>query len=132
MEITEKYILQLLDEAIEIREKAYSEYSKFKVGAVVVDEKGEHHYGVNVENASYGLTICGERNAIFSGVTKGLKKVDILCLVADTSIPTPPCGACRQVLSEFSHEKTLIIMGNIKKDYKVVTMEEILPFPFKL
>ncbi|GLI55549.1 cytidine deaminase [Propionigenium maris DSM 9537] len=132
MRIEEREIFTLIDEAIEARENAYTKYSGFKVGAVVVDENGNHHLGANVENASYGLSNCGERTAIFTGVTKGMKRIDKICIVADTSGPVSPCGACRQVIKEFSTDDTIIILANLKKDYKILTMEELLPYGFEL
>ncbi|MGL4533733.1 MAG: cytidine deaminase [Fusobacteriaceae bacterium] len=127
----EKDILKLIDEAIVAREGAYAPYSKFKVGAVVVDENNKHYNGCNVENASYGLSNCGERTAIFSAVSSGMKKIKMIAVVADTSGPVSPCGACRQVIKEFGDEDTVIILGNLKKDYKIMTMEELLPYGFK-
>lgn len=129
--MTEKEILELIDEAILAREGAYAPYSKFKVGAVVVDENGTHYKGANVENASYGLSNCGERTAIFSAVTSGMKKIKAIAVVADTTGPVSPCGACRQVIKEFGGEDTVIILGNLKRDYKIMTMEELLPYGFQ-
>lgn len=122
----------LIEEAIKARENAYVNYSKFKVGAVVVDEKGNHYPGVNVENGSYGLTNCAERTAIFNAVTGGMKKISIICIVADTKGPVSPCGACRQVIKEFSDDKTIIILANLNKEYKIMTIEELLPYGFEL
>ncbi|MGL5051863.1 MAG: cytidine deaminase [Fusobacteriaceae bacterium] len=127
----EKEILELIDEAIVAREGAYAPYSKFKVGAVVVDENNKHYKGCNVENASYGLSNCGERTAIFSAVSSGMKKIKTIAVVADTSGPVSPCGACRQVIKEFGDEDTVIILGNLKRDYKIMTMEELLPYGFQ-
>lgn len=132
MKLEEKKIFELIDEAIEARENAYTKYSKFKVGAVVVDEKGNHYKGANVENASYGLTNCGERTAIFTAITAGMKTIDTICIVADTTGPVSPCGACRQVIKEFATDNTVIILGNLKKDYMILTMEELLPYGFEL
>jgi cytidine deaminase len=132
MLINEKEILELIDEAIEARENAYVKYSGFKVGAVVVDEKGNHYRGANVENASYGLTNCGERTAIFSAVTNGMKNIAAICIVADTTGPVSPCGACRQVIKEFAKEDTSIILSNLKKEYKVLSIEDLLPYGFEL
>lgn len=128
----DKKILELIDEAIEARKNAYVKYSNFAVGAVVVDENGKHFKGVNVENASYGLTNCGERTAIFTAVTNGMKKISIICIVADTSGPVSPCGACRQVIKEFSDNETIIILANLKRNYKIITVDELLPFGFEL
>lgn len=130
--LTEKEILELVDEALEARESAYAKYSGFKVGAVVVDEKGNHYKGANVENASYGLSNCGERSAIFAAVSNGMKKIAVIAVVADTTLPVSPCGACRQVISEFADENTVIILGNLKRDYKIATPEELLPYGFAL
>lgn len=128
----EKEILDLIQEAIDARENAYAPYSNFKVGAVVVDENGTHFKGANVENASYGLSNCGERSAIFAGVSQGMKKIKVICVVADTTGPVSPCGACRQVIKEFADNDTVIILGNLKKDYKIMDMEELLPYGFQL
>lgn len=125
-------ILKLIDKTIEIRNKAYAPYSNFKVGALVVDENNNHHLGVNVENGSYGLTNCAERTAIFSGVANDMKKIKAIVVVAETTDPVSPCGACRQVISEFSDETTTIILSNLKRDYKIMTLDEILPYRFKL
>ena len=132
MKISEEKIKELIDEAILARENAYTPYSNFKVGALVIDEKGIHHSGCNVENGSFGLTNCGERTAIFNGISKGMKNIDIIVVVADTTGPVSPCGACRQVIKEFSTENTTIILANLKKDYKIMTMEELLPYGFTL
>jgi len=125
-------ILQLIDEAILARENAYAKFSNFKVGATLIDDRGNHYSGCNVENSSYGLSMCAERNAIFHAVSKGMKNIKILAIVGDTEEPISPCGACRQVINEFATDETIIIMANIKKEYKVVTFKEIFPYGFKL
>lgn len=132
MNLSEEKIKELITEAIEAREKAYTPYSHFKVGALVIDDKGHHHKGCNVENGSFGLTNCGERTAIFKAVSEGMEKIDTIVIVADTTGPVSPCGACRQVIKEFSTENTTIILANLKKDYKIMTMEELLPYGFSL
>ena len=132
LELTKNEVLSIIEEAIAAREYAYVPYSHFKVGAVVIDENNNHYKGCNVENGSFGLTVCGERTAIFTGVANGMKKIKYLCVVADTTVPVAPCGACRQVMQEFSDKDTKIIMANLKKDYKIVTIAELLPFPFIL
>lgn len=128
----EKEILSYIDMAIDIRKNAYAKYSNFSVGAIVVDEKGNIHKGVNVENSSYGLTNCAERSAIFSGISKGMKKIKVLCVVGDTEEVISPCGACRQVINEFSSDETVIILGNLKREYKIYSIKELLPLAFKL
>jgi len=130
--MSEKEILILIQKAIKIRENAYARYSNFAVGAIVIDENGNHFAGVNVENASYGLSICAERNAIFSAVTKGVRNIRVICVVGETSMPISPCGACRQVIKEFATEETIIILSNLEKKYKIFAMEELLPYGFSL
>jgi cytidine deaminase len=125
-------ILSLIDMAIDARKMAYTPYSNFKVGAVVVDNNGEYHLGCNVENGSYGLTNCAERTAIFKAVSEGMKEIIAIAVVADTSGPVSPCGACRQVMSEFATDKTTIILANLNKEYKIMGIEDILPYGFKL
>lgn len=124
-------IEEYLEKAIKIREKAYTPYSKFKVGAIVVDQDENEYVGVNVENSSYGLSNCAERTAIFTAVTNGMKTLKLLVVVGDTEGPVSPCGACRQVMKEFATEETIIVMGNLKKEYKIMSIEEILPYGFK-
>ena len=96
---------KLLAAAQAARDNAYAPYSKFKVGAAVETVDGEIFTGCNIENASYGLTCCAERNAVFAAVCSGVRRFKTLCVVADTDEPVAPCGACRQVLAEFPFEK---------------------------
>ena len=118
----------ILDRAFEVMEKAYAPYSKYHVGACVKTKDGKYHVGANIENASYGLTNCAERTAIFKAVSEGQTKFKALAVVADTEGPCAPCGACRQVISEF--EIPRIIMANLRGDYTVVELEGLLPFRF--
>ncbi len=131
MKLTKAQISALVKESIRARKNAYAPYSQFKVGALLVDDKGRKFSGVNVENGSYGATVCAERTAIFSAVANGMKKIKLLVVVGDTPGPIPPCGMCRQVIAEFSDSKTQIVMANLKGDYRVVTNAELLPFPFE-
>lgn len=131
-ELNEKLILEYVDKAIVARENAYAPYSKFKVGAVLVDENGNETLGANIENGSYGLSNCAERSAIFAAASKGMRKIKLIAVVADTTGPVSPCGACRQVIKEFADDDTIIILGNLKRDYKLMTMEELLPYGFEL
>ncbi len=128
----EKTISELVHRAIEAREMAYAPYSEFKVGAAVLADNGKVYTGVNVENSSYGLTNCGERTAIFTAVTNGMKKIIAIAIAADTEEPVSPCGACRQVIYEFSDKDTIIILSNLKGDRMIFGVEEILPYGFKL
>ena len=126
--MTELEIQKLMDCAIKARENAYSPYSHFAVGAALLCEDGTLYEGCNIENASYGLTNCAERTAIFKAVSEGQTKFKALAVVADTEGPCAPCGACRQVMAEF--KIPLIIMGNLMGNIKIVTIEELLPFSF--
>ncbi|MCQ5320472.1 cytidine deaminase [Veillonella parvula] len=126
--MTEQEILKLIDRAIVARKKSYSPYSHFGVGAALVCEDGSIYEGCNIENASYGLTNCAERTAIFKAVSEGHTKFKALAVVADTEGPCAPCGACRQVISEF--EISQIILANLKGNYRLVSLDELLPFRF--
>ena len=126
--MTEQEIKNLIDHAIVAREKTYSPYSHFGVGAALLCEDGAIYEGCNIENASYGLTNCAERTAIFKAVSEGHTKFKALAVVADTEGPCAPCGACRQVVAEF--KIPIIIMGNLMGNVKIVTIEELLPFSF--
>ena len=126
--MTELEIQNLMERAIKARENSYSPYSHFAVGAALLCEDGTIFEGCNIENASYGLTNCAERTAIFKAVSEGHTKFKALAVVADTEGPCAPCGACRQVMAEF--KIPLIIMGNLMGNIKIVTIEELLPFSF--
>lgn len=130
LELKEKDILKYIDEANEILERAYVPYSKFPVAALLIDDNGNKHKGVNVENASYGLGICAERNVIPTAVTEGMKKIKLLVVTGRTPEPISPCGACRQVISEFSDEDTIIILTNTDRKYMVTSIQELLPYSF--
>ena len=119
---------KLIQAAIEMRKQTYSPYSNFAVGAAVLSNDGYIYGGCNIENASYGLTNCAERTAIFNAVSDGKRNISAIAVVADTDRPCSPCGACRQVIGEF--KIPCIIMANLKGEYKTVTLEELLPFSF--
>lgn len=121
---------ELLNAALSARERAYAPYSKFLVGAAVLAKSGKIYTGCNIENASYGLTVCAERNALFSAVGAGEREFTALCVVGDTEAPISPCGACRQVMAEFKVPR--IILANLKDDVKEYTLEELLPYGFSL
>ncbi len=121
---------QLFEAAVAARKNSYSPYSHFAVGAAVRTADGKIYGGCNVENASYGLCCCGERNAIFAAVCAGERELEAICVVADTQKPVSPCGACRQVMSEFKIKN--IILANIQGDIRIYTLEEILPYGFDL
>ena len=125
----EKYIQKLINRAVVARDKTYSPYSHFGVCAALLCEDGSIYEGCNIENVSYGLTNCAERTAIFKAVSEGQTKFKALAVVADTEGPCAPCGACRQVISEFGIPR--IIMANLRGDYTVVDLEGLLPFRFR-
>jgi len=122
----------LLDAAQEAKKNAYAPYSHFHVGAALITEGGKIYSGCNVENTSYGLTICAERNAIFQMVAEGERKISEILIIGDAKEFLPPCGACRQVMSEFSSKDTIVYMCTQSGEVKKVTMADILPFTFFL
>lgn len=119
---------ELMKMAIEARQNAYAPYSRFAVGAALLAESGKVYTGCNIENASYGLTCCAERNAIFAAVGAGERRFKMLAVAADSPEPVAPCGACRQVIAEFGIP--LVVMGNLKEATKTMTAEELLPYGF--
>lgn len=121
---------KLIEIAKEAREKAYVPYSKFKVGAALLTKDGKIFTGCNVENASYGLTCCAERTAIFKAVSEGYSNFAALAVVADVPNLCSPCGACRQVIAEFGGD-IKVYMANLKGQYATTTVEELLPGFFK-
>lgn len=123
---------ELICKAIEARDLSYSPYSKFAVGAAVLTSDGEVYLGANIENASYGLAMCAERNALYNAYCHGITQEDIeaLAIVADTKLPVSPCGACRQVISELFPSDKPIFLANLKGDIKETSVEELLPYSF--
>ena len=105
---------KLLEAALQARDNAHAPFSKFKVGAAIEDENGRIFTGCNVENATYGLTICAERLAVFKAISEGARKFTRIAVAADTNVLTPPCGACRQILWEFCGDIE-IILGNLSR-----------------
>ena len=123
---------QLIAKAVEARKLSYSPYSHFAVGAALLCKDGKVFNGANVENSSYPLCTCAERNALYNAMMNGYKKEDFvaLALSADTDEPCSPCGACRQVISELFPREAPIYMSNLKGDEKETTIDELLPFAF--
>jgi cytidine deaminase len=123
---------ELIKKAEEARKLSYSPYSHFAVGAALLCKDGRVFIGTNVENSSYPLCMCAERNALYNAMMNGVKKEDMvaLALTADTDEPCSPCGACRQVISELFPKNAPIYMANLKGDVKETTIEELLPFAF--
>ena len=120
---------RLIAAALEARENAHAPFSKFKVGAAVQDEAGRIFTGCNVENATYGLTVCAERVAIFKAISEGARKFTRVAVVADTGNLTPPCGACRQILWEFCGDIELV-MANLQGKSETVRLGALFPRAF--
>ncbi|GIQ62209.1 cytidine deaminase [Paenibacillus cisolokensis] len=121
---------RLIQEAIEARKRAYAPYSGFQVGAAVMAD-GKVYRGCNVENASYGLTNCAERTAVFKAVSEGARRIEAVAVVADTEGPVSPCGACRQVLAEFCDSETVVYLANIRGEAEEWTIGRLLPGAFR-
>jgi cytidine deaminase len=111
------------------REHAHAKFSNFKVGAGLRAASGKIYGGCNVENATYGLTVCAERVAIFKAISEGERKFDAIAVVTDTDTLTPPCGACRQIIWEFCGDVP-VVMSNLQGKTDVVRMSELFPKPF--
>ncbi len=130
----EQIFIELLEKAKESALKAYSPYSNFPVGACILYESGKIYCGCNVENASYGLSICAERNAMSSAIAEGEKtKIKAIAIYSPKQEMCMPCGACRQWISEFaiSENETKIILENKKKEPEVLSLVDIFPYGFK-
>ncbi|MEN1969385.1 cytidine deaminase [Lentibacillus sp. N15] len=121
----------LIDEAKSIREKAYVPYSKFPVGAALLTKSGKIYTGCNIENAAFPVSCCAERVAIFKAISNGETEFKEMAVAADTPRPVPPCGSCRQVMSEFFDQMMPVHLTNLHGDTKTVTVNELLPFSFK-
>ena len=121
---------RLVEEAKRARLFAYSPYSDCSVGAAVRTTEGKIYIGCNVENKFLGSTMCAERIAVFRAVSEGERQIEALAVVADTKNPIPPCGACRQIITEFGI--STVIMANMKEDVIVMTGEELMPCSFNM
>ena len=119
----------LVDTARKARLNAHAEFSHFKVGAALETVDGTIIPGCNIENATYGLTICAERVAMFKALSEGHRQFRRIVVVADTEAPTPPCGACRQILWEFGGDLE-VILANLKQEAGRHRLSQLLPLPF--
>ena len=119
----------LVDAARQARNNAVADFSHFKVGAALETDTGEIVTGCNVENATYGLTVCAERVAIFKALSEGKRSFKRIAVVADTASPTPPCGACRQIIWEFCGDVEVVI-ANLSSVTATYRMRDLLPVPF--
>jgi cytidine deaminase len=122
---------ELVKKAIGAMGNAYAPYSRYKVGAAVLTSRGEIFTGANVENASYGLTVCAERTAVFNAVTHGHRKIAAVAVVVSKGGRAVPCGACLQVLAEFGRS-VRIILADRKGGFGVTTLGALLPAAFRL
>ena len=121
---------ELVELARKAREFSYSPYSKFKVGAALITNEGKVYSGCNIENASFGITNCAERTAIFKAVSEGAREIDTIAIIADSDEPCSSCGTCRQAMAEFKVKR--VIMANLKGEVKAVSLAELLPYSFAL
>ena len=120
---------ELIEAATAVRENAYAPFSDFRVGSALETDDGEIISGCNVESASYGLTVCAERVAIWKAISQGKRKIKHIAVVADTEELTPPCGVCRQIIWEFGGDIP-VIMANLKGKTETVQMKDLLPRAF--
>jgi cytidine deaminase len=119
----------LVDAARRAREHAHARFSNFKVGAALETADGAMVTGCNIENATYGLTVCAERVAMFKALSEGHRHFTRIAIVADTAAPTPPCGACRQILWEFGGDLEIVLANNERETARF-KLSELLPHPF--
>lgn len=120
---------ELVEAARLVRENAYAPFSEFKVGAALETDDGEIIVGSNVESASYGLTVCAERVAVWNAISQGKRKIKRIAVVADTEDLTPPCGVCRQIIWEFGGNIP-VIFANLHGKVETVEMKDLLPRAF--
>lgn len=123
-------IEQLIVESKNAREKAYTPYSNFAVGAALLGESGKVYHGCNIENSSFSMTNCAERTAFFNAVSEGVQTFKALAIIGETKGPISPCGACRQVIAEFCDGNMPIYLTNLKGDVQETTVAELLPGAF--
>lgn len=122
---------QLMEHAKHAMENAYVPYSKFPVGAALLSEDGTVFEGCNIENSAYGMTNCAERTAFFKAISSGIRTFKALAVTGDTEGPISPCGACRQVISEFCSMDMPVFLTNLKGDVTETTVGELLPGAFR-
>ena len=119
----------LTESALAARRNAHAPFSHFQVGAALEDDSGRIHTGCNVENATYGLTVCAERVAVFKAISEGARKFTRVVVAADTEVLTPPCGACRQILWEFCGDVELTLV-NLRGKTEMFHLKDLFPRPF--
>jgi cytidine deaminase len=119
----------LIAAARRVRRFARADYSKFRVGAALETADGTIVTGCNIENATYGLTVCAERVAMFKALSEGHRRFRRIAVVADTALPTPPCGPCRQILWEFGGDLE-VVLANLRRETTRMRLVDLLPLPF--
>jgi cytidine deaminase len=119
----------LTQAALDARANAHAPFSHFLVGAAILDTSGRIHTGCNIENATYGLTICAERVAVFKAISRGVRQFTRIAVAADTDVLTPPCGACRQILWEFCGDVELVLV-NPRGKTETFRLKDLFPRPF--
>ncbi len=129
--LTEHEQHELLSRARLAMENSHSPYSSFRVGAALRSADGVVWSGCNVENASFGLTVCAERTALVKAVSEGVREFDAVAIVTDGSKPTMPCGACRQALAEFCADELIVVVESASKKLIVSTLGALLPRSFR-
>lgn len=127
--MSDESLQQLIETAKKARLQSIAPFSNFLVGAALKTEEGKVYMGCNVESASYGLTVCAERVAIWKALSEGERHFTELAIVADTGSLTPPCGTCRQIIWEFAKNAT-IVLGNLRGETQIVSIRELLPRAF--
>jgi len=132
MTIPDSTLAQLKRVARDAAKRAYAPYSGFAVGAAVLGGTGAMHAGANVENASYGLSICAERSAIFRALAEGERTIRAVCVYTPTPVASTPCGACRQVILEFGAEAIIVCCSDDDKAERRYALRELLPDAFRL
>lgn len=123
---------ELIAAAIEAQKKAYAPYSRFRVGAALLDEQGRLYTGCNIENASYGATCCAERTAVFTAVAAGSRQIRRIAVVGDQPEPCVPCGICRQVLAEFAAPDFELLAATPSGTAIRLSLTDLLPYAFRL
>jgi cytidine deaminase len=127
--LSEESLRSLIETATEVRLQSLAPFSNFLVGAAVRAENGKVYTGCNIESASYGLTVCGERVAIWKALSEGERRFTELAVVADTQSLTPPCGTCRQIIWEFAKHATIVV-ANLRGQQETVSIRYLLPRAF--
>lgn len=130
-QVSDRLLRSLIVSAYKVQEKAYAPYSGFLIGSAILDSKDQIFTGCNVENSSYGGTVCAERVAIWKGISEKMKlPIKEIVVVSSEKDKWPPCGLCRQVMAEFCSPKTLVHFGNNKKEFLTMTFGDLLPEAF--